>query len=442
MELKDPTAWMDDLDVYMDDDDIAGTAATIEPTLVFGGSKTLAGLWIGLAGILGGVLGGLTPSPGIRGLVPFIGYTVFALLLLRGLNPLTKRLFGTAIAWQSMLALFWGSLLAFFAVLGAGLQTRWIAYAVSVGSGAFVGLMYGSLTPGVTKREDTWLVTALPLAPLSAGIATYVLRHMPGMADTATGAAIAGGLSGGLLLLPMGLLLGRIWDEAQGLGQMGLLYLHNENYAPKAVAYFDRALTIEPNNARYYDLRAIGWARMGEYDRASADWDKATSLSPANPDPHINRGLALLRRQQVTEAVRSFEIAVNKSPSSSKAHRHLAAAFEVEGNSERAFEHYDRAVAVAGNDPRAYADRGAAHLKRGNAEQALRDAEEAIAVAGDLAIAYVIQGDALAALGREHEAIKSYRDALEFGSEPSMEERALQGLEKLGASESEDDDAE
>ena len=32
MALKDPTAWMDDLAVYMDDEDIANTAATVEPT--------------------------------------------------------------------------------------------------------------------------------------------------------------------------------------------------------------------------------------------------------------------------------------------------------------------------------------------------------------------------------------------------------------------------
>jgi hypothetical protein len=64
--MKDPTEWMNDLSFYMDDRNVADTAATIEPTLLYGGSKAAAGAWIGLAGILGGAFGGVTLSPAIR----------------------------------------------------------------------------------------------------------------------------------------------------------------------------------------------------------------------------------------------------------------------------------------------------------------------------------------------------------------------------------------
>ena len=442
MALKDPTAWMDDLTVYLDDENIADTAATIEPTLVFGGSRTAAGVWIGLIGTLGGVLGGLTISPGIRQLLPFIGYVLFAAALLRGVNPLTKRFFGPAVAWHSMLALFWAALLAFFAVLGGGIQTRWIAYLVSVGSGAFVGLMYGSLTPGAIKREDTWLMTALPLAPLGAGVATYLLRHLPGAQETVVGAALAGALAGAILIVPTGFLLGRIWDEAHGLAHMGLLYLHNENFAAKAVAYFDRALAIQPNNARYYALRGVGWSRVGEHDRASADWDKATALSPANPEPHLHRGDALLRRGEIAGAIQAFETALNKSPNSAKAHRSIANAYDRNGDARRAIEHYDRAVAADDADARTYAERAAAYLRRGDHHRALADAEQAVDLDPGLALGRVIHGDVLAALGRPQDADESYRNALELDPEPSVREQALGGLETLGAVEVEDDDRE
>ena len=41
--MKDPTEWMNDLSFYMDDGSVADTAATIEPTLHYGGSKAAAG---------------------------------------------------------------------------------------------------------------------------------------------------------------------------------------------------------------------------------------------------------------------------------------------------------------------------------------------------------------------------------------------------------------
>ena len=436
MALKDPTAWMDDLAVYMDDEDIANTAATVEPTLIFGGSRIAGGLWIGLAGILGGVLGALSLSPGIRRPVTFVGYVAILLLTVRGLNPLTKRLFGNAMAWQTMVAFFWGAVLAFFSVLGAGFETRWIAYAVSVGCGAFVGLMYGSLTPGAIRREDTWLLGALPLAPLAAGLATYLLRHPP--ASDIWSAAIAGSVAGGVLLLPMGVLLGRLWDESHGLGHMGLLYLHNENFAPKAVAYFDRALAVDPDNARYYDLRAVGLGRMGEFDRAAADWDTATRLSPASPDPHIHRGELWLRRGDIAAAIRSFETAISKSPRSSHAHRAIAAAYERDGDAARALKHYDHAVAAGDDDARAYVERGAAHVRRGNHRGALRDADRALELDPGMAAAYVTRGHALAAMDRLDEADDSYRNAIELDPEPSVREDALRGLEKIGRADPEE----
>jgi len=36
--LKDPTAWMDDLEFYIDDEGIVEQASAIEPTLLFGGT--------------------------------------------------------------------------------------------------------------------------------------------------------------------------------------------------------------------------------------------------------------------------------------------------------------------------------------------------------------------------------------------------------------------
>jgi Flp pilus assembly protein TadD len=430
--LKDPTAWMDDLEFYMDDENIVQTAAAIEPTLLYGGSKTAAGAWIGFVGVLGGAFGAMTLSSEIRTPAVFVGFLVVAALLLRGLHPLSVRLLRSAVAWLAMLAFFWTALLGFFAILGARIQSTLFAYAISVGCGAFIGMMYGALTPGVTKREDLWMSASFPLAPVSSSLATYLLRRNTGDADTLAGAVLAGALAGGLFSVPMGALLGRVWDESHGLAQMGLLYLHNETFASKALAYFDRAIALDPGTARYYTLRGVAWSMMDEPQRASTDWDKASALTPDDPEPDLNRGADCLRRGVIAEAIRCFETALEKDQTSARAHRGLGMANEHNGDLERAIECYDQAVSVASDDARAYANRGAACFKKGEHERALRDCTRAIELDSRLSVAYVIHGQVLTALGRTDDAVHSYRHAISLEPEPSVQEEAVRGLEALG----------
>ena len=41
MPIRDPTAWMDDLSVHVDDETILDTAAQLEPEVLFRGSRPL-----------------------------------------------------------------------------------------------------------------------------------------------------------------------------------------------------------------------------------------------------------------------------------------------------------------------------------------------------------------------------------------------------------------
>jgi Flp pilus assembly protein TadD len=431
MAIKDPTAWMQDLEFYMDDENVADTADTIEPTLLYGGSKVAAGAWLALVGIIGGAFGGVTVSPAIRSLAPFVAYLIVAGLLLRGLHPLTVRLLDRAVGWVAMFGFFWVALLGCFAVLGARMDSRLAAYGISVGLGAFIGMMYGAFPPGGSKKEDVWMSMALPLAPLGSGLAAYLLRHAPGASDTALGAALGGACAGGVWMVPMGFLLTRLWSEAEALAQMGLLYLHNDNFASKAVAFFDRAIATDPDDASYYHLRGVAWSRMGDPQRASADWDKALALAPNDPNPHLYRGVDALKRGLRDEAIRCFELALEKNPNFAAAHRYLSTVYEQQGNVDRATEHANRAVEIGSDDARAHSHRGHLHFRRGALEHALKDAQRAIRLDSRLATAYVVRGHALAALGQRQQAADSYREAMDLEPEPSVREDAVRSLELL-----------
>jgi tetratricopeptide (TPR) repeat protein len=439
--LRDPTAWFEDLTFYMADEELKSTAAAMEPGLVPDGGRVKTAVWMAVVGTAAGALGGVTLSPGIRtSILTFILYLAVAAVLLRGFYPLTVRVFGRAAAWLAAQAFLWAFLLGLFAVLGARRESALWAYVLSIGMGLFVGMMNGSLNPGIV-REDAWMSVSFPLAPITAGIATYTLRAL-GVADTIEGAVLGGAMAGGLFHVGMAIALARLWSEAHGLSQMATLYLHNDNFAPKAVAYLDRAIALTPRDAKLYNLRGIAWSKMGEPDRAADDWRKVIELQPRDPDPHLNLGADYMRRGDPDRAIDALRAALAVNPNFATAHSNLGTAYERKGELDQAIEHYTRAIALDKDYANAYSNRAYAYVRKGDHAHALSDANRAIALNPRLAMAYANRGHALAAAGSRDEAVDAYRAAIDLGPEPSIREECLRGLETLGAGVDDDDDDE
>ncbi len=60
----------------------------------------------------------------------------------------------------------------------------------------------------------------------------------------------------------------------------------------RALADFDRAIALEPDNANYYDNRGNVWRDRGRFDRAVEDYDKAIELAPDFAFAFYNRSQA------------------------------------------------------------------------------------------------------------------------------------------------------
>ena len=350
--------------------------------------------------------------------------------MLRGAYPLTVRLLGKGAGWLAMFAFFWTSLLGLGVVLAAGFESRWLAYGLSIGGGAFIGMMYGAFPPEVARKDDPWMLAFL-FAPAGALAGTYFLRHS-GMFGTIGGAAAAGALAAGLLMGPMAGLLVRLWDEAQSLADIAQIYLHNEAFAAKAIAYLDRAIELDANQARYYNLRATAFARMNDLERAEADWTTAISLAPNDPEPHVQRGVEYLRRDMIAAASDAIEAALSVNPKHARAHCYLGAVWEQRQDVKRAFDYYDRAVALASDDAIIRCDRSLALLRRGDHTAALKDANRAIRLLPHLGAAYAARGQVLVAVRRFDEAVDSFNEAIDCGLEPRVHESVLRMLESVG----------
>ena len=260
---------------------------------------------------------------------------------------------------------------------------------------------------------------------------TWLLRLAFLEPSSISAAALAGGVAGALFLAPVAALMLRLWDEAHGLTQLAKLFLHNDNFAAKALTYLDSAIRLTPEDSQLYDLRGLAYSRMDEPHKARTEWARASELSPDDPSPHVNRGIDHLRRNESEAAIQAFATALDLDPESSVAHNNLGTALERRGDFEKALEHYSRAIEIQPDYAMAFSNRANVHLRRGDCERAVSDCERALSLDSRLAIALVNRGHALKGLSALMAASESYEAALELGGSPAVEAEALAGLKSL-----------
>ena len=96
-----------------------------------------------------------------------------------------------------------------------------------------------------------------------------------------------------------------------------------------AIANYDRAIALDPDDADAYHNRGIAKDAQGDYAAAIADFDRAIALEPDGADVYHNRGVAKAEQGDYAGAIADYDRVIALDPDN-------VAVLE------------DRAVAVAG----------------------------------------------------------------------------------------------
>ena len=186
-------------------------------------------------------------------------------------------------------------------------------------------------------------------------------------------------------------------------------------YADKvnqAFADLDRAIALDPNNARAFRERSNAYRSIGKLDRALADASEAVRLDPRDAKAFDNRGDVFVDKGQYDRAIQDYDEALRLDPKLSLAYRDRGAAYYFNKDYERAIKDYDEAIKLDPRSDRAYSNRGAAYGKLGRNTQAIADESEAIKLDPSEPAYFDNRGLSYAEEGDYDRAVIDYNEAI------------------------------
>ena len=166
-------------------------------------------------------------------------------------------------------------------------------------------------------------------------------------------------------------------DVVTALVNRGTAYYYL-NKMPLAFADFDRAIALDPKNARAFRERSNSHRTAGRLDRALADANEAVRLDPKDAKAFDNRGNVFNNNRQYDRAIDDYNEAIRLDPKFAQAFMDRGVANYFKQDYQSAIKDYDEAIKLNPRRARAYTNRGAAYKKLGRLDRAIEDDSEAI----------------------------------------------------------------
>src|SRR5262245_28558310 len=107
---------------------------------------------------------------------------------------------------------------------------------------------------------------------------------------------------------------------------IGLLYM-NQNDNEQALAWFTKAVEVNPNHLRAVHNQGRAAHKLKRYDQAATAYSRTIAIDPSYAEAHANLGRVLIEAGRQTEGYRELQVAVSLDPSLEQEQRFLNARF-------------------------------------------------------------------------------------------------------------------
>lgn len=202
-------------------------------------------------------------------------------------------------------------------------------------------------------------------------------------------------------------------SEASFHGSTGAALYEQKRYG-EALAHFEKALELAPDNAAYHNSLGLVLQQQGKINEAIDQFRQSLELKPDDSEVYGNLGLALLSQGKADEAVAFLRRATELNPNDARAHHDLAGVFANYGKVAEAVPHFQKALEISPNFAEAHNNLGCILGTAGQTDAAIAHFRRALELKPDYADAETNLANLLAANGHTADAIERYRKSLKI----------------------------
>jgi protein O-mannosyl-transferase len=188
-------------------------------------------------------------------------------------------------------------------------------------------------------------------------------------------------------------------------------YQRNKDYRSE-ISIWSNTVLCRPANLRARNELANALEDEGRHSEAIAQYEAAIQLAPNDPGSHYNLALALARAGRTSEAVEQYVQALRINPLFAEAHNGLGNVLVALGQTEQGISHYTEAIRLKPAYAEAHYNLGVAFFQAGQLERSKACFETAIRLNPEYAEAHNNLGSTLYLLGKREDAIAQYEEAL------------------------------
>ena len=197
-----------------------------------------------------------------------------------------------------------------------------------------------------------------------------------------------------------------------------------------ALTDLDRAIELEPKNAYAYTTRGYVYDVLGKPDRAIRDLDRAIEIQPKLARAYFTRGLAFTTKKKNDLALADFTQVIRLTPSDPSAYYNRGLIYSEEGQSDLALADFTQVIRLDSNNTLAYYNRGLIYGQQHNIGRAIDDFMQAIKYEPYFAQAYYDLGKIYMTIGHINDAVESFKKVLELTSNSTLQQKAIEQIQK------------
>ncbi len=190
---------------------------------------------------------------------------------------------------------------------------------------------------------------------------------------------------------------------------------HEQRFEERAIADYTRAIQLNPNEANYYYNRGASYEIQDKLNLAITDYNEAIKLNPKSAESYLNRGIALDRQGNHDSAKIDFRKAIELDPKNSNAYNNLGIVYGNQGNYKLAIENYNKAIQLDSQNADAFHGRARLYGRQQKYSLAVADLSSVIKLNPKDHEAYSLRAWTYCTLGKKQLALADEKQAIALG---------------------------